>query len=244
MHLLEQKLVQLNKELDYQNKFSNRLLLIITSSKDVPEKFVSTVTSAIQGKSGKIKKGKKPPIPRAYLEADHESLEFSKVFPPPESYVASSQPFLSLPVQETDRRLRVKISKPKDPDYDPALDEEASSAALAESRSLTSESSASIVPAEEAQHTVVVDDIITSGTREVSPTPPIQGTSNSSSTRVEQASGHDDSDEIAVIEENEGGAVGEISGAKECPICYILYTPGTSQRDYENHVMGHFQDFN
>ncbi|XP_031556752.1 uncharacterized protein LOC116293466 [Actinia tenebrosa] len=242
MHVLEQKLIQLNKELEYEKKFSNRLLVIINSTMEVPGKFISSVLTAVQGKSsGKIKKDKKPPVPRAFLE--EVNLEYSKPLSPPESF--ASTPMLSLPVQETDRRLRVKISKPRDPDYDPSLDEEASSVAPAESRSLTSESSASIVPAEEAQHTLVVDNIIISGSSDVQvlPTSPISGAS-SNSQRIEQASAHDDDgDEIVVIEENETGAVGNISGAKECPICYLLYTPETNQREYEKHVMDHFKDF-
>jgi len=227
----------LKQHLEYQQQYIKNLLNVIKRSKYVPKhlKLLSEVAQAKtlmeKQREREVKKPPNFPVKEENLEEEKQEEKIS-----PEEDQSADDGLCSIAVQESDKYPSYVLSK-------------------------SSENSASIVPISPSKtSSSIKSGPIFSQVKTLPPTP--GGVQNAEwqkpravKTEKKEAAGTsrkttveeqlEDNDDIVVINEEEaavGGAPRLAPGTKQCPVCFLAFSPSSSQAEFENHVLAHFQD--
>lgn len=229
----------LNQQLVFQQRYIKHLVKVIRDSKDVPKqlKLLSEVAHVGKLKTEKQREIKKPPTLSVAVHAEESEEEKS---PEDDELIDDdANGLFSIAVQETDNYPYYVASTGNESSASVVTLPESRTSSIRKSDSQLSRGKGLASSSTEAKSTVPS----TTPTNDVEEEP--QPTTEQKSTDYEQqeATGHDD--DIVVINEEDvaaGGAAGIAIGAKQCPVCYIAFSPSSSQSEFESHVLAHFQD--
>ncbi|KAK3700496.1 hypothetical protein QZH41_015718 [Actinostola sp. cb2023] len=264
-------MASLRKQLEFQQKYSKHLLDVIKGTKTLPKQFmlISNVAQAKLKDHGQ-REIKKPPPSFPVVEQHAEDCVSDENSPDGEpSGDFSTSGHLSIAVQESDTHPRANDCDPSIEEESSAsvvtITESRSSSseqsgipptqAQGSSTTVKKTSTSAVTLSDFKRHSSNERSRSNSSERFGMPFLQSEGDQTSSSAAaipavrpsdVEQpAMARHDNDDIIIISEDDvaiGGAPGISIGAKECPVCYISYSPASSQEEFEGHVLGHFQD--